>query len=244
VLNTLEKLFQKKASANPGWSLSHCFACSQRIRKGMLFQEDQVAFCERCFHSTPCWCCHLPCGPLHRRLSDERIVCQHCYGTALLSPRQLGPLYEGTVRFFQKQMKMRLKTRPRLKVTDQRFLLKEFGIADHTFGLYTDSAEEETIFIITGIAEDRAWITLAHELTHFWQKRNCPNPQDLALLEGFAEWTAYKLAEHHELYRAMLSMRRNVAEPYHTGLHTLLALEQKLGVQGVIQFARTETGWN
>ena len=112
------------------------------------------------------------------------------------------------------------------------------------FGLYTDSAEEETIFIITGIAEDRAWITLAHELTHFWQKRNCPNPQDLALLEGFAEWTAYKLAEHHELYRAMLSMRRNVAEPYHTGLHTLLALEQKLGVQGVIQFARTETGWN
>ncbi|MEC7348258.1 MAG: hypothetical protein VYB60_05230, partial [SAR324 cluster bacterium] len=92
-------------------------------------------------------------------------------------------------------------------------------------------------------AEDRAWITLAHELTHFWQKRNCPNPQDLALLEGFAEWTAYKLAEHHELYRAMLSMRRNVAEPYHTGLHTLLALEQKLGVQGVIQFAKTETGW-
>ena len=41
----------------------------------------------------------------------------------------------------------------------------------------------------------------------------------------------------------MLSMRRNVAEPYHTGLHTLLALEQKLGVQGVIQFAKTETGW-
>ena len=115
MLNTLEKLFQKKASANPGWSLGHCFACSQRIRKGMLFQEDQVAFCERCFHSTPCWCCHLPCGPLHRRLSDERIVCQHCYGTALLSPRQLGPLYEGTIRFFQKQMKMRLKTRPRLE---------------------------------------------------------------------------------------------------------------------------------
>ena len=52
------------------------------------------------------------------------------------------------------------------------------------------------------------------------------------------------MAEHHELYRAMLAMRRNVAEPYHTGLHTLLALEQKLGAQGVIQFAKTETGWN
>ena len=53
-----------------------------------------------------------------------------------------------------------------------------------------------------------------------------------------------QLAEHYELYRAMLSMRRNVVEPYHTGLHILLALEQKLGVQGVIQFARTEMGWN
>ena len=41
----------------------------------------------------------------------------------------------------------------------------------------------------------------------------------------------------------MLSMRRNEAEPYYLGLNILLALEQKLGVQGVIQFARTETGW-
>ena len=64
-------------------------------------------------------------------------------------------------------MKLRLKTRPRLKITDKRILLKEFGIADHTFGLYTDSAKEETFFIITGIAEDLAWITLANELTHF-----------------------------------------------------------------------------
>ena len=136
MLSTLEKLFQKKSTSNYGWGLNHCFACSQRIRQGMLFPEDQVAFCERCFHSTTCWCCHLPCGPLHRRLSDERIVCQHCYNTALLSPRQLGPLYEGTIQFFEKKMKMRLKTRPRLKVTDQRFLLKQFGISDHIWALY------------------------------------------------------------------------------------------------------------
>ena len=81
---------------------------------------------------------------------------------------------------------MRLKNRPRLKVTDQRYLLWKFEITDHTFGLYANTVEEETIFIITGIAEDRAWITLAHELTHFWHKRNCSNPQALVLVEGFA----------------------------------------------------------
>jgi len=42
----------------------------------------------------------------------------------------------------------------------------------------------------------------------------------------------------------MLSIRCNVAEPYHTGLHALLGLEQKLGIQGVIKYARTEAGLN
>ena len=65
-------------------------------------------------------------------------------------------------------MRMRMKSRPRLKVIDQRFLLKHFEIADHTFGLYTNQDSEEAIYIITGIASDRAFITLAHELTQFW----------------------------------------------------------------------------
>ena len=40
----------------------------------------------------------------------------------------------------------------------------------------------------------------------------------------------------------MLSIRRNVAEPYRTGLHAFLGLEQNLGIKGVIKFARTENG--
>ena len=139
-------------------------------------------------------------------------------------------------------MNMLLKNCPRLKVTDQHYLLRKFKITEHTFGLYSNTVKEETNFIITGIVEDSAWITLAHELTHFWQKRNCPNPQALVLVEGFAEWTAYKLAEHPGLERAMLSLRRNVAEPYHTGLHALLGLEQKFGAQGVVHLARTKAG--
>ena len=152
MLSTLEKLFQKKSTSNYGWGLNHCFDCSQRTRQGMLFPEDQVAFCERCFHSTTCWCCHLPCGPLHRRLSDERKVCQHCYNTALLSPRQLGPLYEGTIQFFEKKMKMRLKTRPRLKVTISDFCLNNSGFQITLLGFiptqetkkrYTSSRESQ-----------------------------------------------------------------------------------------------------
>ena len=50
------------------------------------------------------------------------------------------------------------------------------------------------------------------------------------------------LAEHNALHRAMLSIRRNVAEPYHTGFHAFLGLEPKIGIQGVIKYARTEIG--
>jgi len=241
VLNLLKTLFPKRPDETSAWGLAQCFACRQPLKQGLVFPEDNIAYCHRCFRSTPCWCCHLPCGPLHRRLTDERIVCQHCYRTALLSPRHLAPLYEGTVRFLRKKLRMRLESRPRLKVTDQRFLLRHFEVGDHAFGLYTDQDLEETIYIITGIAADRAWITLAHELTHFWQRRNGPKLQASVLLEGFAEWVAYKLAEHYQLHRAMLAMRRNAAEPYHTGLHTLLSLEQEIGTQGVIRYACTET---
>ena len=64
--------------------------------------------------------------------------------------------------------------------------------------------------------------------------------QALFLLEGFAGWVAYKLAERHHLYRAMVSMRRNAAEPYQTGLHTLLSMEQEISTNGVISYARKQ----
>ncbi|MBF0279666.1 MAG: hypothetical protein HQM13_17850 [SAR324 cluster bacterium] len=134
---------------------------------------------------------------------------------------------------------MKLKEKPRLKVVDSRFLQKTFNCSPYTWGIYADFQEEETIFIISGISLDKAHTTLAHELTHFWQKRNCPQEQSLELIEGFAEWVAYQLAADQKLPRAMLGIRRNGEEPYRSGFQKLCLLESRLGVKGAIKKVKT-----
>ncbi len=239
MLGFLRKFFQPDSDNEGIWRLDRCFACHKVLREGMVFPEDQVSFCIKCFHSTLCYCCGLPCGPVHRRLTDDRIICQYCYDTALLTPRQLAPVYETTLRFFRRQLKLKLKEQPRLKVVDSRFMQSELGVSLYTWGVYSDIGSEETIYMLTGIALDKAHATFAHELTHFWQKRHCPPEQTLELIEGFAEWVAFQLAKHQNLRRAMLAIRRNEAEPYRTGLQKMFQLEAKRGIKGAIKYART-----
>lgn len=236
MLGQLKKTFFPSIEEN--WDPYRCYSCRRPFKNGMVFPEDRVSFCLPCFKTTPCFSCGLPCGPVHRRLSDDRMICQPCYSTALLTPRQLLPVYETTAKFLKKQLKLNLKDKPRLKVVDLRFLQKEFGCSAHTWGIYSVRGKEEIIYIISGISLDKAHTTLAHELTHFWQKRNCPSQQSLELSEGFAEWMAYRFAHQKNLERAMLSIRRNMAEPYRTGLQKLFHLEQRKGVSGVIHHAK------
>ena len=132
---------------------------------------------------------------------------------------------------------MKLKEHPRLKVVATRYL-HALGCPPGTWGLYLRKPEEEAIYILNGIPSDQSLITLAHELTHYWQKLHCPPNQSLELIEGFAIWVAYKLASYKNLERAKLGMRRNIAEPYFTGLRKMLFLEQKLGTKGVVKLSK------
>ncbi len=228
------KIALPKTSA---WRIDTCFVCHKHLTDAVTFPEDGVSFCKTCFHTVPCSSCFLPCGPKHRKLTDGRIICNVCHSIALITPRQLVPMYELTIKFFKRKLKMKLKEHPGLKVVDTRYL-QSLGCPPGTWGLYLRKPGEETIYILNGIPSDQSLITLAHELTHYWQRLNCPPRQSLELVEGFATWVAYKLASHKNLERAKLGMRRNIAEPYYTGLRTMLALEQNLKVKGVVKLAK------
>jgi len=156
-----------------------------------------------------------------------------------MTPRQLAPMYQATLKFFRRQLKMKLKNTPRLKVVDSRYLTR-LSCPPNTWGLYTNLEGEETIYILNGIASEQSLIVLAHELTHYWQKLYGPKKQTIELFEGFAVWVAYKLAQHKDLHRAMLTIRRNMVEPYFTGLRKLWALESKKGVKATVRYARTK----
>ena len=219
------------------WRLDLCFICNKPLTEAITFPEDGVSFCKSCFRTAPCSSCFLPCGPKHRKLTDGRIICNTCHSIALITPRQLIPMYELTLKFFKRKLKMKLKEHPRLKVVDTRYL-QTLGCPTGTWGLYLRTPGEEAIYILNGIPSDQSLITLAHELTHYWQRLNCPPNQSLELIEGFAIWVAYKLASYKNLERAMLGMRRNIAEPYFTGLRKMLFLEQKLGTKGTVKLAK------
>lgn len=214
-----------------------CYSCNNIVRRGILVDEEDVAFCLRCFNSTACSCCRLPCGSQRRKLSDGRIICQHCHSTALLSHRQLVPMYNTTIRYFGKKLRMNLKQHPPLRTVDTRFLAR-LGCPPFTFGLYHQGNMGEYIYVLNGIAKEQSLVVLSHELTHFWQKSNCPPDQNLMLSEGFAVWTSYKLAASLNHKRAILSLKRNITEPYHTGLRFMLALEQQKGSRGLIKFVK------
>ena len=236
----LQQIFGSKGlSRRSPPRLDRCFACHRSTQHGVIFPEDGVGFCYSCFNTTPCSCCSLPCGQEHRRLSDGRVICTECYSTALMTPRQLAPMYDMALKFFRRQLKMKLKNTPRLKVVDSRFLTG-LQCPPNTWGLYTDLDGDETIFILNGIAAEQSLIVLAHELTHYWQKFHGPKKQTMELFEGFAVWTAYKLAEQKGLNRAMLTIRRNGVEPYYTGLRKIWALERKKGVKATVRHARTQ----
>ena len=151
-------------------------------------------------------------------------------------------MYEMTKRFFNKKLKLRLKDHPPLKVVDTRYL-RSLSCPPNTWGYYQKTEHGETIYILNGIPSDQSLITLAHELTHYWQKKVCPPSQSLELVEGFAEWVAYKLASSQNLERAKLGMRRNTIEPYYTGLREMLHIEEKLGVKGVVKLARQASSY-
>lgn len=238
-MSIITRLFQVKEEEKSRNWIHQCYACQRKIDTGYFYPEDEVAFCASCINSTQCSCCHLPCGKKRWKLSDGRIICQHCHSTALLSPRQLLPMYETTIDFFRKKLKIKLDSHPPLRVVDRRFF-KKLDCPETTLGVYYIDGGKEFIYILNGIAEEQSLVVLAHELTHYWQNLNCPSDQREELFEGFAVWTSYKLAEYKNHKRAMLSLRRNSVDPYHIGLRMMWYLEKKKGIRKLIKHAQTK----
>ena len=87
-----------------------------------------------------------------------------------------------------------------------------------------------------GIDEPIPRVT-AHELAHAWQSFHAPSTQSLQIVEGFAEWVAYRvlLALGQQRDAARLTRRDDL---YGKGLQYFIALEQRSGQQGVLQRAR------
>jgi len=99
-------------------------------------------------------------------------------------------------------------------------------------GLYWN----EKIYIQYGLSTSRIYEVMAHEFTHAWQRHNnCPLDQEPLLLEGFAEWVAYKYTQGRTSGGSFTNKGNTV---YGKGLKFFQDMEKKLGETAVFDYVK------
>jgi hypothetical protein len=104
-------------------------------------------------------------------------------------------------------------------------------------GLFARKGRRRVMYLLSGLPQILLVQVAAHEWAHAWQGENCPLLRDPLVREGFAEWVAYKVLQALGAVKKMaLMMRQNGL--YGDGLRKMLALEQRSGAVGVLDFCR------
>jgi len=91
------------------------------------------------------------------------------------------------------------------------------------------------IYIQYDLSVGQMYEVMAHEYSHAWQNYNCPADQEELLVEGFAEWIAYKYTQERSHVATFSPKGDNV---YGKGLRFFLELEAKAGETGVFDYVK------
>ncbi len=128
-----------------------------------------------------------------------------------------------------------------MKCVSRDELLKEYskssgGYEGDVFAFY--KTIPETIFLPLGYSYHLVMPACAHELSHAWQTRNCPQYQNIILKEAFASWVqskAYASVGKRDL--AAKRMRSNVAKEQKM-LDYIANLEKQGGPAAVLDYCK------
>lgn len=195
--------------------------------------------CETCRRDKPA--CDVCQGPSNAKAEpDGRIICPECKKVAIDTPAEMESLYKEVQRFVEGLTGLKVDGLPpvRLVLSDEMEtkFVEGSGRSMRPHAFY-QPYNPEMIYVLTGHSAYDLGPTLAHEFTHAWQSRHCPQ-QDRMLKEGFATWVGYKYAQskgYHGMTSAMLALR----DPdYGEGLRRCLEIEKKSGVKGLLDFVR------
>ncbi len=248
-------------------ALPQCSNCGTSITgEYKAVGPDRIPFCQTCMTSHPaCYLCASPADPKTggQKLSDGRHLCGRDGQTAVFTPQRAHQLFGlatqevisalGVQMTLKKPVKeIRLVDVPGLVAVSQgqyqpvsvasgkilgltQLVLKSRGQERWT--------EPATVYLLNGVPEERFVTVSAHEYAHVWHAENHSEYSRTSpeMREGFAEWVAYKVAQHARRTSQTAILEQPVQTIYYTGLRKFLDLERKVGAAGVLKHATTAT---
>lgn len=225
------------------------------LRNFYLIGDSPIKYCEDCVKKRPrCDICRVPLdehGRVFQKQGGEVIRCASCLNTAVTKPEEAERLYRETYALLQRELQLNMPFLPKLSVVERPKLLSlnhlsgslvtsetPVGTAQqHLLGFFQQVNDARSIFIEWLLPQNLFRAVAAHELAHAWQSFYASPQQAPMIVEGFAEWAAYRLllalGQQHEA--AQLTRRDDL---YGKGLQHFIALERHYGQVGVLQYAK------
>lgn len=220
-----------------------CRSCGAIITERYCDISGYGPYCETC-HATRqrCDVCGVPLDAQAQHLPDGRAICSTCQQTAIIDAGQASQLFHQTTGLIDSRLALGLRIGVRFVVTDRPGLRAQLHKikpdqlheADQVLGIYVRDGRRRTIYVENGLPRILFVQVVAHEWTHAWQAENCPLARDVLIVEGFAEWLAYKVLQAMGASKKMALMTERT-DLYGEGLRLMLARETRDGVTGVLQ---------
>jgi hypothetical protein len=221
-----------------------CLSCGASIADCSYDINGRGPFCAAC-HATRqrCDVCGVPLDARAQWLPDGRAICGFCQPTAILDAARAGELWKWIDGVIENVLNLRLSVGARFVLTDRTGMVQQLQKmkpeqthdANSVLGVYVRDGRQRTIYAQNGLPQILFIQVVAHEWAHAWQAENCPLVRDILIVEGFAEWVAYKVLQALLAGKKMALM---AARPdlYGEGLRLMLATETRAGVAGVLRW--------
>ena len=237
-------------------SVPVCACCHEPILgRYFIIGDSPVSYCEECTQTRPrCDVCHVPFldsqGKMFRGRDGPIYRCASCLSSAVTTLVEAESLYRDTQVLLMRELALEVAVLPKLHLVERARLIELHQQTDtpvgtdtspgpeqqHLLGYFKRINDDWDIYIEHLLPKTLFQAVAAHELAHAWQSTHAAEGQALKIVEGFAEWVAYRvlLALGQQREAARLTRRSDL---YGDGLQYFIGLEREHGRTGVLQRA-------
>lgn len=240
-----------------------CSMCGNPLTAGGVEVTSRIngesrKYCTNCYNNnkdSQCFCCGLFTFKFYT-LYDGRILCENCYNIAVYDKDKIRAIYYEVYSCLKRNKIIEVKGRPTLYIISEPQLMElsedstisdylgtyiterhYFKIGNYKKPIITSKKMYILDFLPTALLR---WV-IAHEYAHAWYFDNVKKDFPPEMVEGFAEWIAYKyiMLSGTEDDKKIAYYMKTKEDIYGKGLRTLLDMEKKLGTNSVINYFKT-----